>query len=220
MKIGSLTRRSALGTLIFCLLLASTFFSPVSVHAQTADNSADVSRIESYLNSIRTLQARFLQVATDGSTAEGTLYIKRPGKLKLDYAPPSQQMIITTHDFVVYVDKKEKQSSYQDLNSSLAGILVRPDIKLSGDIKVAGVSRAPGAIRIRLVLAKDPGSGSITLGFADQPLQLRQWTVVDPQGNSVDVTLMDAHFGTPIDDKEFVFIDPKSPLANELQQGR
>jgi outer membrane lipoprotein-sorting protein len=215
MKRGLLSRRSALG-----LVLSAVLFSPMAAFAQNVDNAADASRIESYLNSIKTLQSRFLQVAADGSTAEGMLYIKRPGKLKLDYAPPSQQMIITTHDFVVYVDKKEKQSSYQDLNSSLAGILVRSDIKLSGDIKVTNITRAPGAIRIRLVLAKDPGSGSITLGFADQPLQLRQWTVVDPQCNTVDVTLMDAHFGVPIDDKEFVFVDPKSPLANELQQRR
>ena len=185
--------------------------------AQSADSGADAARIETYLNSIKTLRARFLQVAANGDTSEGTILIKRPGKLKLDYAPPAKQMIITTHDFVAYVDKEAKQTSYQDLNSSLAGILVRADIKLSGDIRVVNVARAPGTVRVRLVLTKEPDAGSITLGFADQPLELRQWTVVDPQGNTVDVTLMDAHFGVPIDDKEFAFIDPNSPIAKQLQ---
>lgn len=213
----SISRRSALG-----LLLSTGLISPLTARAQSAGNAnaADISRIQTYLNSISTLKSRFLQVAADGSTAEGMLYIKRPGKLKLDYAPPARQMIITTRDFVVYVDKEANQTSYQDLNSSLAGILVRSDIKLSGDIRATNVSHTPGAIRIRLVLTKDPGAGSITLGFADQPLELRQWTVVDPQGNTVDVTLMDAHFGVPIDDKEFAFIDPNSPVAKELQQNR
>jgi outer membrane lipoprotein-sorting protein len=211
------SRRAAL-RMVFSAAILSSLALPLADATAQGANAADLARIESYLNSIRTVQSRFLQVAASGDTAEGTLLIKRPGKLKLDYAPPAKQMILTTHDFVVYMDKEAKQTSYQDLNSSLAGILVRSDIKLSGDIRVTNVSHAPGAIRVRLVLTKDPDAGSITLGFADQPLQLRQWTVVDPAGNSVDVTLMDAHFGVPVNDKEFEFIDPNSPVANQLRE--
>lgn len=212
----TISRRAALGALLLAPLVAAAA-GPASAQAPNAE---DVKRVEAYLNSIRTLQARFVQIAGNGNVAEGTLFIKRPGKLKLDYAPPAKQMIITTSNFVVYVDKEAKQTSYQDLNSSLAGILVRSDIKLSGDIRVTNVARAPGAIRLRLVLAKEPDAGSITLVLADNPLELRQWVVVDPQGQTVEVTLMDARFGAPIDDKEFRFIDPNSPLAPQLQERR
>lgn len=212
----TISRRAALGALLLAPLVAAA----AGPAAAQASNAEDVKRVEAYLNSIRTLQARFVQIAGNGSVAEGTLFIKRPGKLKLDYAPPAKQMIITTSNFVVYVDKEAKQTSYQDLNSSLAGILVRSDIKLSGDIRVTNVARAPGAIRLRLVLAKEPDAGSITLVLADNPLELRQWVVVDPQGQTVEVTLMDARFGAPIDDKEFRFIDPNSPLAPQLQERR
>lgn len=201
------------------LLLAGLAAWPELASAQ-ASNADDIRRVEAYLNGIRTLQSRFIQITANGDTAEGMLFLKRPGKLKLDYAPPAKQMIITTSNFVVYVDKEAKQTSYQDLNSSLAGILVRSDIKLSGDIRVTNVAHVPGAIRVRLVLTKEPDAGSITLIFADQPLELRQWVVTDPQGQTIEVTLMDAHFGVPIDDKEFYFVDPNSPLARELQQGR
>lgn len=210
------SRRAALGALLAAALAAGL---PGSASAQNA-NADDVRRIEAYLNGIHTLQARFVQLSGSGNAAEGMLFIKRPGKLKLDYAPPAKQMIITTSNFVVYVDKEAKQTSYQDLNSSLAGILVRSDIKLSGDIRVTNVARAPGTIRVRLVLTKEPDAGSITLVFADNPLELRQWVVVDPQGQTVEVTLMDARFGAPIDDKEFRFIDPNSPVAPQLQERR
>ena len=216
MSVAKISRRAALGALL-AAFLAAVPGMPASAQASNAD---EIRRIEGYLNSIRTLQARFVQIAGSGNVAEGTLLIKRPGKLKLDYAPPAKQMIITTSNFVVYVDKEAKQTSYQDLNSSLAGILVRSDIKLSGDIRVTNVARAPGAIRVRLVLTKEPDAGSITLVFADNPLELRQWIVVDPQGQTVEVTLMDARFGAPIDDKEFRFIDPNSPLAPQLQEQR
>jgi outer membrane lipoprotein-sorting protein len=209
----SITRRDMLALL---LAIAAT---PVAAQ-QRVDNAAELQRIEAYLNSIRTLRARFLQVASNGGTAEGIILIKRPGKLKLDYAPPAKQMIITTQNFIVYVDKEAKQTTHQDLNSSLAGILVRPNVKLSGDIRVTDVSRAPGVVRTRLTLAKEPDAGSITLVFSDQPLELRQWIVVDPQGNTVEVTLQNAQFGVPIDDKEFDFIDPNSPVAKELMERR
>jgi outer membrane lipoprotein-sorting protein len=210
----SVTRRYVLA-----LMLAAAVTCP-AVAQQRSNNAAELQRVESYLNSIQTLRARFVQVASNGGTAEGTLLIKRPGKLKLDYAPPSKQMIITTSNFVAYVDKDAKQTSYQDLNSSLAGILVRPQVKLSGDIRVTDVTRSPGVIRVRLVLAKEPDAGSITLVFSDNPLELRQWLVVDPQGNTVEVTLQNAQFGVPIDDKEFAFIDPNSPVAKELLERR
>jgi outer membrane lipoprotein-sorting protein len=216
MSKATLSRRAALGALLATALGAAL---PLSARSEES-NAEAIHRIEAYLNSIRTLKARFVQISGNGGTAEGTLLIKRPGKLKLDYAPPAHQMIITTKGFVVYVDKEAKQTSYQDLNSSLAGILVRNDIKLSGDIRVTNVARAPGTIRIRLVLTKDPDAGSITLVFAEQPLELRQWVVVDPQGQTVEVTLMNAQFGVPIDDKEFRFIDPNSPLAPQLEERR
>jgi outer membrane lipoprotein-sorting protein len=216
MSDGKVSRRAALGGLIAAALVAGW---PAAAATQDAD-AADIRRIEAYLNSIRTLQARFVQIAGNGNTAEGMLFIKRPGKLKLDYAPPAKQMIITTNNFVVYDDKEAKQTSYQDLNSSLAGILVRSDIKLSGDIRVTNVARTPGTVRIRLVLAKEPDAGSITLVFADKPLELRQWVVIDPQGQTVEVTLMDARFGAPIDDKEFRFVDPNSPVAPQLEERR
>jgi len=204
---------------VLAVMLAAAAASPAFAQ-QRPDNAAELQRVESYLNSIQTLRARVVQVASNGATAEGTLLIKRPGKLKLDYAPPSKQMIITTSNFVAYVDKDAKQTSYQDLNSSLAGILVRPQVKLSGDIRVTDVTRSPGVIRVRLVLAKEPDAGSITLVFSDNPLELRQWLVVDPQGNTVEVTLQNAQFGVPIDDKEFAFIDPNSPVAKELLERR
>ena len=51
-------------------------------------DAAAIARVERYLNGMTTLKADFLQVAHDGSVGEGTLFISRPGKLRLEYAPP------------------------------------------------------------------------------------------------------------------------------------
>ena len=46
---------------------------------------ADIARVETYLNRLRTLKGRFLQVASTGSLAEGTVYLSRPGRLRFEY---------------------------------------------------------------------------------------------------------------------------------------
>ena len=49
----------------------------------------------------------------------------------------------------------------------------------------------------------------MTLAFTDQPLELKQWAVVDSRNIVTTVTLLDAQFGGRIDPKVFVFQDPK-----------
>lgn len=170
---------------------------------------ADVERAETYLNDVRTLKARFLQSAPDGSVAEGTFYLSRPGKLRLEYDPPTPLLIIGAYQLLVYHDTQLKQTTQVPIGSTPAGILVQPKISLSGgDLTVTGFSNREGLDRITLTQTDDPAAGSITLIFTREPYQLRQWAVRDPQGQITTVTLSDSRPGVAIDPKLFVFNDP------------
>ena len=47
------------------------------VQAQSAEN---IKKIETYLNNIKSLEATFVQMASNGATAEGRLFIEKPNK--------------------------------------------------------------------------------------------------------------------------------------------
>ena len=51
-------------------------------------------QIEQYFNSIRSLKARFVQSNPNGSVVQGTLYVRRPGRMRFEYDPPSQLKIV------------------------------------------------------------------------------------------------------------------------------
>lgn len=177
--------------------------------ALSADEMADLVRAEAYLNSITSMKARFLQIAPTGATAEGDAYLLRPGRLRLDYDPPTPIQIIADGKFLIYYDKELEQTSYMGLYSSPAGILVRPQILLEGgDVTVTRVERARGAVNISLVQTKDPGAGEITLVFSERPFALKQWRVRDPQGQVTTVSLFAAETGVSIDPDLFRFVDP------------
>jgi len=197
----------------WCLVLAIGVFAlalPVSAAVSTPTDKADIDRAEAYLNTITTLKAHFMQVAPDGGTAEGTVYLWRPGRLRLDYDPPSPIQVFADGNFLIYYDKQLKQVSYVDLDSTPAGILVRAKVALdSNDLKVTKVSHQPGILNVTVTKAADPSQGRITLVFTEQPFQLRQWQVVDPQGQVTTVSLFDAETGIGLDKDLFYFKDPK-----------
>ncbi|TAN52992.1 MAG: outer membrane lipoprotein carrier protein LolA [Rhodospirillales bacterium] len=172
-------------------------------------DKAEIVRAEAYLNEIRTLKARFLQAAPDGQFSEGTLFLSRPGKLRLEYDPPVPILIIGAYDLLTYHDKELKQTSHLPIESTPAGILVRSRIGLmGGDLTVTGFRNSEGLDRISLARTDDPQAGEITLVFTQEPYQLRQWTVRDPQGLITTVTLSDARTGLKLEPKLFEFDDP------------
>lgn len=198
------------------LLLSAMAMTPGFVHAApagaialSAQDRAVVDRVVAYLNNIHTMESRFEQIAADGSNASGMIYVERPGKLRLQYDPPMPVMIIADGSGIYYWDSKLEQLSQTRVEDTPAWFLLRPDIRASGDITITRFERRPGIIQLTMVETQHPELGTVTLAFADQPLQLRQWTIIDAQGRPVTVTLTDPRFGMPIPPLMFDWIDPR-----------
>lgn len=176
----------------------------------TGEDRATIHRIERYLNGMTTLEARFVQASSNGQSAEGSLYISRPGKLRIEYDPPVPVLIVTDGRFLIYYDKQLEQVSHIPLGSTPASILTRPDISLTADdLILTGFESDGETVRVTVVQADDPYSGRVTLIFDKDPLALRKWTVVDAQGIETAVSLLTARLDQPLDRKLFQFRDPR-----------
>ncbi len=165
--------------------------APAALPAGPTQDAADLKRIETYLDGIRTLTARFEQTNDDGSTATGKVWLSRPGRMRFEYAPPVRMTIVSNGDYVAVDDQELKQVQFYPVDSTPVWFLLREGIKLSGDVTVTGFERGPKTFRVTCVQAKDPHNGSITLVFSDDPLSLRQWSVLDAEGRTTTVALVD-----------------------------
>lgn len=168
-------------------------------------NSAEIPRIEAYLNTVRSVQAGFLQISSGGQVAEGRLYLQRPNQLRLDYRPPATVQIYANGYWLAFIDTELEEISQVPLNSTPAGILVREQITLSGDVTVTRVDKRADQIRVHLVQTAEPESGSLVLSFSENPLRLQNWTVTDVQGVQTRVSLINPRFNRRIDDKLFEY---------------
>lgn len=161
-----------------------------------------------YLNTLGTLKARFLLTAADGAQQIGTFYLDRPGRLRFEYDPPSRDFIVADGILIYFYDSQIKQQSNAPIGQTLADFLLRKNIKLGGDIKVTRVMRGGGMLQITVQQAKDPGAGTLTLGFSENPMKLKKWRVVDAQNATVEVELFQMETDVSLSDDLFVYHDP------------
>lgn len=180
---------------------------PPPAAALTAQDMADLRRITAYLTGIRTMAGRFRQIASDGTTAAGSLWMVRPGRMRFEYDPPSPILLIADQSYVYYVDKQLAQMSKVGLKSTPAWFLLRDPITFD-DLVVTRFERAANLLRVTVVAPAEPDNGSLTMVFGNEPLALRQWTIVDQQRRATTVSIYDAQFGIALDPELFVYRDP------------
>ncbi len=197
------------------LLLAPLLLLPVPALAQvraaalSPQDQADVRRVEAYLNATRALHANFKQVAPDGGVTSGQAWLVRPGRMRFQYNPPAPFLLVASHGLLVFNDSQLKQTSNIPLSSTPLGLLLQDNLRLSGDVTIVSFVRQPGQLQVGVVRTASPQDGVLTLIFADNPLALRQWTVLDQQRHETRVALSDAQLGGTYPDSLFEFIDPK-----------
>ncbi len=169
-------------------------------------DQAQVAQVEAYVNRITTFKADFVQIAPNGATARGTMWIMRPGRLRVEYRPPVKLRIFATPQWLIVEDCKVKEPQYLPLRSTPAGILIQERIALSGDFTVTSVKRENQWITLTIVETKAPEKGQMRLVFRANPLQLIGWTVVDQTGAPTQVSLENVQAGIALDVNQFGFI--------------
>jgi len=179
-------------------------------HALSTQDTQDVARIQAYLNGIKTLKARFIQIAPTGASSTGRLWMERPGRMRFEYDPPSPLLLVAGHGLVIYHNSDLDQTSNIPLDKTPLGILLQDNLTLSGNVTVLRVARDQGAIALVLERTNSPGDGTLGLLFADNPLELRGWILHDAQDQETRIALDDLDFANSgFNDGMFTYVDPK-----------
>ena len=174
--------------------------TPIAASAQ----QMSLGKISGYLNNLQTAKGEFTQVNEDGSISTGTIYIKRPGRMRFEYNPPESTLVVVGANTVVIHDKKSNQSgeSYP-LNRTPLSIILAQNVDLGQARMVTGHSFDGTAT---VVTAQDPANpeyGNIQLKFTDGPVELRQWVINDSNGSQTTVILGDLQKGGNLPNRLF-----------------
>ena len=186
------------------LIAAAPAVAAVQPAKLTPQDQADLRRVEQYLGSLTTVRADFVQTTDNADLVRGHFYLKRPGKMRLEYEPPISYMYIADGTWLTYYDAELRQRSDVLLGSTIADFITRANVRLSGDVTVVGLSRGNNLLSVQLVQTDKPDEGRLTLNFTATPILLQSWVVVDAQGVVTQVDLTGLQPGVDLDNSLFV----------------
>ena len=176
---------------------------------KTRGYEKDITAVEAYLETLKSVRARFVQTTHDGTQLVGTFYLQRPGKLRFEYDPPLEDFVVADGLFIYFYDAELGEQTNAPIGQTLADFFLRDNLKLSGDLKVASVKRAGGFLQVKIEQAADPEAGSISLAFTEGPMTLSKWRIVDAQGLITEVELFYLKTDIKHASELFVYTDPK-----------
>jgi outer membrane lipoprotein-sorting protein len=172
--------------------------------------------ISSYLNGLKTAQAKFTQVNDDGSLSTGTLYIKRPGRVRFEYDPPEESLVMAGGNTVAIFDPKSNSgpATYPLARTPLS-IILAANVDLGRARMVTGHSSDGKTTTVTAQDPDHPEYGNIQMVFTDSPTELRQWVITDDSGAKTTVVLGDLRSGVSIPDSHFNIEMAKARKAPE-----
>ncbi|MCY4303211.1 MAG: outer membrane lipoprotein carrier protein LolA [Aestuariivita sp.] len=176
----------------------------LSVPTLVAAERLLLSEISTYLNSFRTAEAKFVQINDDGTLSSGMLYIKRPGRLRIEYDLPDRMLVVAGGGAVVIFDPKSNSGSqtFPLRRTPLSIILARTVDLENADM----VTHHEFDGESTIVTAQDPQNpqyGNLRIIFSSDPIELSEWVVTDGAGEQTMVYLQQFQTGKNYSDLLF-----------------
>jgi outer membrane lipoprotein-sorting protein len=199
------------------------FYFIVSSTALATENSfekynAELTQIESYLNNIKNLSAKFTQESSGGNSVEGKFFLARnnesSGKMRVEYLAQPKILIVVNGSVLSYYDVELDEISHLSTNTTPASFLTRPNISFTAkDVEITDIKKTNDQIKISVMKKNRKEAGEFSLIFNINPLQFAKMEVKNDLEQTIMVTLSNIDFTSPVSDKLFI-IKNKNPLNN------
>jgi outer membrane lipoprotein-sorting protein len=149
-----------------------------------------------YFNAFTTAEGEFTQINADGTLSTGRLFIRRPGRMRFEYDPPEQSLVMAGGSQVAVFDGRSNQGPNQyPLRQTPLNIILERDVDFARARMVVGHTTDGLTTTVVAQDPENPQYGSIRLVFSSNPIELRQWVVRDDTGAETTVILGNMRFG-------------------------
>jgi outer membrane lipoprotein-sorting protein len=170
----------------------------------TAEQTASIQEIASYINGFTTLQGEFTQVSPKGKMSKGIFYISKPGKMRFEYAPPNPFLIVADGTWLTVKNRKKEKGDQYPLSETPLRLVLNQDVDLIQDTNILAYEEADGLATITVEDKDALMGGKLVLVFDRKRKALQQWIVVDSKGRQTTVSLENIVAGIDPDPQLFV----------------
>ena len=170
----------------FIAMLTALMLTALPAAAQ----QLSLNTLSNYLNQLTSAESAFTQINGDGTISTGTLYMRRPGKMRFEYNPPEQALVMASNGGVFVFDRKlGGEPETYPLDRTPLGLILARNVDLSRANMVVAHGFDGTATTVTAQDPENPEYGSIELKFTSDPVELRQWVITDDSGGQTTVVL-------------------------------
>lgn len=146
--------------------------------------------LSAYLNSLKTVETTFTQINWDNSISTGQLWLKRPGRIRLEYDAPDAGLLMAIGGSLAIFDKKSNQPPERyPVRRTPLWLLLERNVDLTDQKMVVGHGFDGSHTWVEAMDPKRPEHGSIQLRFTSDPVSLKGWVTFDAHGGNTMVAL-------------------------------
>ena len=168
-----------------------------------------VKQVSAYFNDFQNLKGAFVQTDPENKRQRGKFFVKRPGRLRFEYNPPSRQLIISDGQQVSIQDLDIKTDDRISLEQTPFRILLKKDVDLLRDARIFDVQESEDLLILTLQDKSPDAPGRIKLFMSRLPkLELKEWVTTDSQGKDTRVEVSNLNKAEDIDAGLFKIISP------------
>ncbi|MER5171959.1 outer membrane lipoprotein carrier protein LolA [Thioclava sp. GXIMD2076] len=146
--------------------------------------------LSSYLNSLQSASSKFTQVNSDGSISTGTIYIRRPNRVRFEYDNDNTLVLASAGQVAIFDPKSNMGRPEQyPLSKTPLSLILAADVNLAKSGMVTSHTSDGTKTTVTAHDPQHPEYGNIQMVFTDGPTQLRQWVITDNAGAKTTVIL-------------------------------
>ena len=173
------------------------FLFLILINPITSFSNEEIFKAEKWLNNITSMTADFIQVSSDGGSAEGKIFIKKNHGFRFEYSPPSPLLIVGRGNWVIVQDLIENTSNNYPLYQTPFSRFLSDNVSLSPE-GFQTLSRTKNGILEIKIVSNEENGGFLQLDFSTNPFQLRRWIIIDQIGTEIVVTLQNHKFNVDL----------------------
>jgi outer membrane lipoprotein-sorting protein len=178
--------------------------SPFSPSQQVA-----LANISAYFNSFSLLEGDFIQIGPNGEQSEGVFFMRKPGRIRFHYNPPTRLDVTSDGSTVAIKDGRSGTQDMYPLSKTPLRYLLAAHIDLTSSNLVSNVREEADLIMLTIVQKGAFAEGTLTLTFDRKTYELRQWQVTDAQGLNTSVAIFNTITGKPQTDPNLYRVVPQ-----------
>ena len=207
--------------------LINYFFLSVSITFFFFSNQSfgsevnQIEKIEDYLNGIQSLEADILQTDPHGKQTSGTIKLKKPGKLRIEYdTQKADHLILASHGVLAIIDYGSNAEPLRyPINKTPLKYLSNKELNLLDPLITSKISIIENQVSLEIIeIDRNFGSGRIILKFVADPISIIGWDIPLNDEQKTEIKLKNLRINSDIKDDLFYVSAELMKFYNKINE--